>query len=376
MVIPKKIAFITSYAPSLIDFKGPLFHDLITSGHSVFVFAPDISDSVRNKLRRIGVVPFSLSFSRSASLVADIRVLLLLTLKLRQLSIDICVTSFLKPNTFGVFAAKLAFVGRVVTLIEGLGFFYTSRPEKNTFLFWLQRFLVSCLYRISLRLATRNVFLNIDDMHLFTSSLISPHKYSSVVSGTGIDTRLWPCLPPVISSISFIFVGRLLVDKGIREFLRAALMIHHLFPSVSFYVLGDFDDNPKSLSKDDPLVTKSSSFVNFIGHSDVKYWLSKSSVFVLPSYREGLPRSTQEALSSGKPIITSDVAGCRETVIDSFNGYLIPPFSSRHLASSMIKFIYDPSLIISMGQNSRLIASQFYDSSIINPALISKIIGD
>jgi glycosyltransferase involved in cell wall biosynthesis len=372
--MPKRIAFIGSYAPSLLDFKGSLFVDLISLGHTIYVFVPDISSDLNSRLVDLGIIPISLSFSRSSSILGDLRAFHFLAISLRSLSIDICVTFFLKPNILGVFAAKIAAVDKIVTLVEGLGYFYTQRPEHDSLKLSFTRLFVSFLYRISLRLSSRNIFLNRDDLYQFTSSRISPLQSSTVVLGTGIDSQKWPALPPIIDPISFLFVGRLLEDKGIREFLMAAKIVHQLRPSASFHVLGDFDDNPKSLTRTNSLVVESCSFVNFHGHSDVRYWLSQSSVFVLPSYREGLPRSTQEALSSGKPVITTDVPGCRDTVIDSYNGFLVAPFSSRALVSPMLKFIDNPSLVTSMGVNSRFLALNLFDSSVINPQIISHLI--
>lgn len=164
-----------------------------------------------------------------------------------------------------------------------------------------------------------------------------------------------------------------MAEKGIFEFVDAAKEIKASYPDVKFYVLGGKDDsNPGSLNsyQIDSLVK--AGVINYVGEvSDVKPWLEKSSVFVLPSYREGVPKSTQEALAIGRAVITTDVPGCRETVIDGVNGFLIPPWSCSALSNRMKYFLDNPDLAVKMGAKSRLLAEEKYCVVKANEKLVS-----
>ena len=175
--------------------------------------------------------------------------------------------------------------------------------------------------------------------------------------------------------MSFIFVARLLREKGIFEYLQAAQIIKEKHPNVIFKVVGDLDtQNPGSIKKEELENYIQREIIIYPGYvNNIKQWITQSSVFVLPSYREGVPRSTQEAMAIGRPVITTDVPGCRETVENGRNGFLIPKWDINALVKAMKYFIENPTEIACMGQESHQIAVQKFDSDKVNKKLFKII---
>ncbi|MGL5665954.1 MAG: glycosyltransferase family 4 protein, partial [Shewanella sp.] len=229
------------------------------------------------------------------------------------------------------------------------------------------------LYRFSFKFIDGLILLNDDDKRdLLIKENINVRQVH-VLGGIGLDMDEYPYSPPPIEPISFIFVARFLKEKGVYEFIDAARKIKKQHPGIRFYMLGSLDvHNPGSLSVEHFNELKCNDVIELPGHvNNVQDWLAKASVFVLPSYREGFPRSTQEAMAMGRAVITSDVPGCRDTVIDGVNGFLIPVRSSTELADKMLSFIHNPELIIKMGEASYEIAKHNFDALVTNRKLLN-----
>ena len=171
-------------------------------------------------------------------------------------------------------------------------------------------------------------------------------------------------------------IARLIGDKGVREYLKAAEIIKNKYPIVKFYLVGWIDENPASISKDELDYFINNKIIEFLGRlSDVRPAITQSSVYVLPSYyREGMPRTILEAMSMGRPVITTNAPGCRETVVDGQNGFLVPVKDVNALTAAMERFIKEPELIPVMGAVSRRMAVEKYDVRVINH-LILKTMG-
>jgi glycosyltransferase involved in cell wall biosynthesis len=164
-------------------------------------------------------------------------------------------------------------------------------------------------------------------------------------------------------------------EKGIGDFASAARVVKQRYPDTRFILLGGFDGSKRSIDESEVFGWMREGILEWHGHVPVKSWLEQSSVFVLPSfYREGVPASTQEALATGRPIITTDLPGCRETVIDGKNGFLVPDRQPSVLADKMCIFIEQPCLIAEMGRKSRLIAEERFNSDEVNGRLIALLL--
>ena len=165
-------------------------------------------------------------------------------------------------------------------------------------------------------------------------------------------------------------IARLLREKGIFEYVEAARAVKCQYPQARFILLGGLDPNPGALSREKAQSWVDERVVEWPGHVAVRPWLEQASVYVLPSYREGVPRSTQEALAMARPVITTDVPGCRETVIEGDNGFLVPVRDTKALAAKMVTFIENPTLIARMGKRSRELAEKRFDVHKINAELV------
>ena len=371
-----KIAIIGTVASSIIGFRRDFIIRLVSEGHQVFAFAVDYTEESALEVSSLGAVPVAYSFNRTGmNPVLDIIDMFRLSRKLAGVAPDIVFSYFVKPVIFGTFAAKLAGVKQCIAMLEGLGYIFTEQPEGISFKVRLLRLVQVSLYRISLPLLNKLIFLNHDDpIDLLVRYRINVRQVE-VLGGIGLDLSLYPYVKPDVNELAFIFVGRLLKEKGIREFIEAAKIVMNSGSRVRCVVLGGLDEcNPGGLKEAEVDELVRSGVIEYHGHvSDVSQWIAKCSVFVLPSYREGLPRSTQEAMAIGRAVITTDVPGCRETVIDGVNGFIVPPWQPKALAQKMLFFINNPKQIEVMGLASYELAQAKYDAAKVNERLIELV---
>ena len=193
---------------------------------------------------------------------------------------------------------------------------------------------------------------------------------SSVVSGSGVDVTGYS-VAPLPDKPCFLLIARLLGDKGVREYAQAAQLVKTVYPEVVFRLVGWIDDNPDAITQRELDQWVDSGLLEFLGRlDDVRPAISGCSVYVLPSYREGTPRTVLEAMAMGRPVITTDAPGCRETVIDRDNGFLVPVKDVQALADAMIKMIDSRGLVSKMGERSRQIAETKYDVHKVNALML------
>lgn len=367
-----RFAFVTSQAFTLINFRGSLISRLTAEGVEVFALAPDYDKYSRESVRALGAIPIDCALSRTGTNpFIDILNTFKLALTLSRVKPDITFCYSTKPVIFGLIAAFLARIPKRIAMIEGLGFVYTASNEKLTLLRILLKNMVSLLYRFALLLADKVIFLNDDDINDFLKSNLVSAKKVIKLGGIGVDLDEWKPTPLPLNPVTFVLAARLLREKGIVEYAEAAKKVKNKYPSTRFLLLGSLDENPGSLSESEVLAWVSQDIIEWPGQVSVKDWYSKASVFVLPSYREGVPRSTQEAMAMGRPVITTLVPGCKDTVVEGVNGFLVPPRDSQVLADSMIKFVEQPDLIKKMGAASRALAHSRFDVHKINSTLLS-----
>lgn len=356
----------------MLNFRGPLISDLVAAGVQVHALAPDYNDELRQKIQELGANPVDFQLTRTGmNPVRDCIDMLQLATLLRRLRPDVTLGYFIKPVIYGTLAAWLARVPRRVAMIEGLGYVFTVSNNRQSWRRKLLKALVSSLYRFSLGRAHVVIFLNKDDLAEFIGERLV-HKDKAVnLGGIGVDLFDWPVAPTHVQPVTFLLAARLLREKGIVEYAEAARLVKVAHPEVRFVLLGGLDPNPGGLSQAEVQAWVTEGLLEWPGHVAVKPWLTQASVYVLPSYyREGLPRSTQEAMAMGRPVITTDAPGCRETVEEGVNGFLVPVRDVQALASAMLQFVQDPGLIESMGSESRRLAETHFDVRKINARLL------
>ncbi|UBX52504.1 glycosyltransferase family 4 protein [Acinetobacter pseudolwoffii] len=371
-----KIVLIGTVAASFYGFRADLIRALVSRGHTVYAFTSEYQSDDLDKIKALGAIATPYHLNRGGlNPLADIQATYVLKQQLSQIAPDLVFSFFSKPVIFGTLAARLAKVPCVIGMLEGLGYTFTDQPKglaKKTSLIKQVQIL---LYKLALPKLDKLIFLNPDDpKDLIETHKINVKKYE-ILGGIGLNLKDYPYMP--LSSekknINFLFIGRLLKEKGIYEFIVAAKLVKQKYPNSTFTVLGSIDQANMGVLKQhelDDLIN--TGIIDYPGHvSNVKDWIAASDVFVLPSYREGVPRSTQEAMAIGRAIITTDVPGCRETVVNGVNGFLVPKWNPEALAEKMIYFIEHPEQIRVMGAESYKIAIEKFDAEIVNQRLMN-----
>lgn len=373
-----KILLIGNQASTIILFRKKLIEQLVSKGVSVHVLTMDYDKDKFQQISQFGAMPEQYHFSRSGmNPLSDIVNTIILSKKIRNINPDIVFSFFPKPVIFGTLAAKLAGVKRIYSLLEGLGFCYTAHLKKDSFKKQILKKVQTFLYKLTLPRANKVLFLNRDDYHdLIVQNQITLSD-AEVIGGIGVGLNEYAYSLPETTSLHFGMVSRLLVEKGVREFVQAAKIVKEKYPTVRFSIAGAIDDNPGGITREQLNIWKSEGHVDFLGQiSDVKSYLTDLSVFVLPSYREGIPRSTQEAMAIGRAVITTDVPGCRETVQHGLNGFMIPPWNAEALAEAMMAFITDPQQVTLMGKESRRMAEEKFDENVATEKLINILLNN
>lgn len=368
----RSVAIVTSIAFSVANFRGPLIRRLIESGIRVYALAPDYDDITRASVRALGADPIDIPLERTGLRPArDLINMLRLTVTLRRMRPDLVFCYFIKPVIYGTIAARLAGVHRRYALVAGLGYVFTPDGNRDTAKRRILRLVASNLYRVAFRLCKRVFLQNIDDFETLCGWGILPREKAALVNGSGVDLTRFAPASAILTPVTFILVARLLKEKGIVEYVEAARRIKSDHPDAKFLLLGEVDSNPGGLSREQVCGWAAEGVIDWPGQvPDVRAWLARSSVFVLPSYREGKPRSTQEAMAMARPIVTTDAPGCRETVEEGVNGFKVPVRDARALETAMRRFIQNPMLIDAMGAESRRMAEHLFDVDRINDAML------
>ena len=359
-----KILVLGSYEESLIKFRGPMLKEMVERGNQVIACAPAASWEIRNVLNEMGVNYQDVTIDRNGlSPVKDLRTICRLFVLLRKLKPDIFLGYTVKPVVYGSIVARLAGVPCIYSMITGLGYAFSKDGVKNR----LISVIVRMLYRLSLKTNRKVFFQNQDDLTFFSNlGIVEDQEQCVLINGSGVDVDFYRPMP-FPEKTCFLLIARLLKDKGIREYVKAARIVKRKHSNIDFHIVGWIDKNPGSISRDELRSWTREGIVKYLGKlSDVRPAIAASSVYVLPSYREGTSRTILEAMSMGRPVITTNAPGCRETVQNGINGFLVPVRDVDGLVKSIDKFINEPKLLANMGRESRRIAIRKYDVKKVN----------
>ncbi len=375
-----KFLMISSFLPSVLNFRGKLLEAIQAKGYEIHIMVPELANFQEEyqKLIALGYQVHEIPMQRTGmNPLADLKLLKNMYQQIRQIQPDVVMSYTIKPVIYGTLAAGLAKVPKRFALITGLGYAFQNVETAKRSLF---QKMVHGLYAQALKYAHKVFFQNPDDLELFEEMrLLEANKPAVVVNGSGVNVQDFEVMPLPINEqggvkASFLLIARLLGDKGIREYMAAARSIKAQYPEAEFHLVGWMDDNPSAISQQELETWVNDKIVNYWGKlSDVRPAITASSVYVLPSYREGTPRTVLEAMAMGRAVITTDAPGCRETVSHGVNGYLVAVKSVDQLVQSMQYFIEDPKLMISMGQRSREIALNKYDVHQVNKHMMTEM---
>ena len=373
-----KFLMISSFLPSVLNFRGKLLEAIHAQGYEIHIMAPEFASfpEEQQKLQALGYHLHEIPMQRTGTNpVADLKLLKNLYQQIRQIQPEYVLSYTIKPVIYGTLAAWLAKVPHRFALITGLGYAFQNVESGKRSLF---QKLVHGLYAQALKRSDKVFFQNPDDLKLFQDMhLLDANKPTVVVNGSGVNVQDFDVMPlpkddAGVVKASFLLIARLLGDKGVREYAESARIIKAQYPEAEFHLVGWIDDNPSAISQAELDTWIADGRLKYWGKlSDVRPAIAESSVYVLPSYREGVPRSTQEAMAIGRAVITTDVPGCRETVVDGLNGFLVPKWDPEALAKKMIYFIEHPEQARLMGAESYKIAVEKFDAEKVNQRLVN-----
>lgn len=367
MRVCKKIIFFGSYADSLLNFRLNLMKDFQKNGYSVVAVAPsDIT--VATELESMGIRFHSVPLKRNSLNPFSDFLLALKLYKIFRLEKPNLIFSYtIKPVIYGSIVSRIAGISNIYSMITGVGYVFMGGSIKSRILC----FLVRRVLELALSFNKVVFFQNTDNLELYREKkIISFHQSTVLINGSGVDceTFMPQCYP---EKVAFLMIARLLNDKGVQEYVAAAKAIRKIYPQTKFYLVGWIDTNPKAISQSELNEWIQEGVVEYLGKlSDVKPAIARASVYILPSYHEGMPRTVLEAMAMARPIITTDVPGCRETVVPGKNGFLVKVKNIPELIMAMEYFILKPDQVKCMGSISRELAIEKFEIQKINSSLL------
>lgn len=364
----RKVLLLGSYAPSLINFRGPLIAAMAERGHEVFAAAPDIDPDTAARLVALGATPVPVVLGRtSLNPLSTWRSGRQLREIVKRIGPDVMIAYTIKPVVLGAVAARAARVPFFAAMITGMGYAFLGGLDPKRLAI---RLVAMTMYRRALAASQLVIFQNEDDRRDFSRLRLLPAaRPTLIVNGSGVDLDHFTPVP-VPAETSFLMIARYLRDKGILEYGAAAARLKAEFPQVRIRLAGWLDEAPDAIGQAelDRIVAGGVEDLGLL--ADVRAAIAQASVYVLPSYREGTPRTVLEAMATGRAVITTDAPGCRGTVADGENGLLVPVADSDSLYAAMRRFVVEPALAQRMGEASLRLVREKYDVHKVNSAIL------
>ena len=365
-----KIAVLSSHTPSLFWFRIDMMTAFLHAGHDVVAIGNEPEEKWSKQFADEGIEYRQIYVERNGTNpVKDLKALSSLRKVLAEEKPDKIFTYQAKTVIYGSIAAHQLGIKETYALIAGVGsvFLAAGHGIKNKL---LQT--VLCLeYCTSLRHCVKVLFQNKDDSDVFMEKKILPEEKIVYINGSGVNIKKFTPTP-VPETPTFLFIGRLIRDKGIVEYLNACRIVKGRNEYIRCLLVGPYDTNPSALKPEDLKKYIDDGSVEYFGEqADVRPYLNQCSVYVLPSYHEGTPKTVLEAMASGRAIITTDAPGCRETVTEGMNGYLVPVKNANALAEKMLYLANNHELAARMGNESRTVAEQKYNVNIVNNVIMN-----
>lgn len=360
-----KILLVCNTSTSVITFRMPLIHAFKEKGIKVSVIAFD--DKRKAEIETNGVEFYCVRGSNTS-----LNLLKILGLKgeyykiIKRIKPDIVFTFMLKPNIFGVLAARRLSVKNIYSMVEGAGEAFANNSLK-----WkIIRFVICRLYKKSFKQCKKVFFLNNDDKTEFVKRKLVADKQCEIVHGIGVDLEKFT-YKPIRSYKSFLMVARLVKTKGVFEYCKCARIVKQKYPEAEFSYLGA----EHSLKVSDIQEYINDGTINYLGEvTDVRTYLEDALLLLLPSYyREGMPMSIMEAEAVGRAVITTDNIGCRDTVVNGYNGFLLPVGDYKQMAEKVMWCIEHPVEVEKMGKNARTFAEEHFDQKEINEKIVGLV---
>jgi glycosyltransferase involved in cell wall biosynthesis len=363
-----KIVILGAYPNSIIGFRGALITAFVEAGHEVTVMTAAATEGVIAQVTALGATFRPYRVERNGlNPFADLRTLLEIKKAFEELQPDHVLAYTIKPIVWGGLAARLIGFKGFHAMITGLGYaFERGSLTRNTV-----NFIVKHLYKFSLANARSVIFQNQDNRKLFVDLGLAKAEKCYRVFGSGVDISAYQQQPLPTKETTFLLIARLLGDKGIREYANAAKIVKQRYPKTKIQLLGPYDSSPDKISSAEIYQWQADGHIEYLGETaNVKPFIKACHIYTLPSYHEGLPRTVLEAMSMGRPILTTDASGCRDTVVNGENGWLVPTRNVDQLASRMIWFIENPEQWHRMANYSRKMVEDNFNVVEVNAAIL------
>ena len=324
---------------NIYNFRLNILEKLIKENFEIVVIAPvDEYIHYKEEYPSVTHIPLKSLHRDSVNPLRDMLLTVELIRKYSRIKPDILLHYTVKPNIYGGIAARYCGIPSIA-VVTGLGYAFIHNG--------IIKKITKALYKISSGFHKKFIFENIDDRELFIKHRLIRKNQGISVKGCGVDAQYFVPQPngKVKDKTVFTFLGRLLYDKGVSEFVRAAHKVKSVNPKAEFWVVGEIDKhNPAAIREEDLISWVKDKTIIYHGSThDVKKYIAASDCIVLPSYREAIARSITEGMSMEKPVITTNTAGCREAVEEGKNGFLVPVKDSESLANAMVSFLKLPS---------------------------------
>lgn len=360
-----KILILGTVPNDLLNFRADLIRDILKKNYEVVASSSKLDSKSFINVDNLGISYEPIFLRRHGlNIIGDIRTILSLLGVFKKQKPQKILAHGIKLVIWGGISARIKKIP-FFALITGLGFAFQGETFKRKLLTKL----VSFLYKIALKNSEAVIFQNKDNRDLFIEKGIVPKFKTHIVNGSGVNIKKYSYSKQPDSNVSFLLISRLLGEKGIREYASAAKIVKKEFPEVKFEILGSEDASLDAIPLEE--VRSWSNYVNYNGVTDdVRPFIKKCHVYVLPSYHEGLPRSTLEAMSMGRPILTTNASGCKETVEEGKNGFMVPIGSINELVKKMKWFVDNKEKIEGMGLNSRIIVENKFDVRKVNEDML------
>lgn len=362
-----EVLILSSHAQSIFFYRKNMINAMQENGHQVIVAAPEKKDSVKEDFEKINVEYKEIKFLNKTGTnpLKDLLALFYLFILIRKIKPDRIFTYQAKTNIYGTLAARMAFIKDIYIFMGGLG--SVIRNENPS----IVQKILKLQYKVSFSAAKKVFVQNNDDLDLLVDNNILTKNKVTMINGSGVNLNYFK-QKKIKNENTFLLIARIIRDKGIMEYIKAAEIVKDKYPDADIQLLGYFDTNPTAIKKETIKKYEDKNIINYLGSTDdVRPYLENTFVFVLPSYHEGTPKSVLEAMAVGRAIITTDAPGCRETVIEGENGFLIPVKNYEKLAEKMIWMLENREQAKKMGEKSREICKNKFDVKKVNADILS-----
>lgn len=362
-----KIAVLSSHTPSLFWFRMDMMKEFIENGHIVIALGADPESDWKYRFNEYNIDYRQLNVSRNGiNPFNDLKTLIELYGFMKKEKPDKIFSYQAKTVVYGSIAAKLTGITEVYSLVAGLGSVLRGIGFKNSIL----RIIMKTEYKAACKCNKKVFFQNNDDINEFIHNGLLKREKCVIINGSGVNLEKFQPTP-FPEDPGFLFIGRLIKDKGVLEYLESCKAVKSKHSNIRCLLVGPYDSNPSALKPEELQPYVDEGIIEYFGEQqDVQQFISQCSTFVLPSYYEGTPKTILEAMAMGRSIITSNAPGCRETVKNGVNGYLVEVKDVNGIVEKMEMLIANPDVNLKMGAQSLQIAREKYDVKIVNQSIM------